>query len=128
MLAKGPLAIHNDNAHRLFHAPTRTTSSGCFMLHSMVMLMITTTMTMTKYVLLTSRGHVKISRFDDKSLQVMEYIEYICVSVFTYAYFISCLCYTGIQGLNYPELPSRGILGNKEIILFDCMCELCGYE
>ena len=32
------------------------------------------------------------------------------------------------QGLNYPELPSRGILGNKEIILFDCMCELCGYE
>ena len=37
-------------------------------------------------------------------------------------------CYTGIQGLNYPELPSRGILGNKEIILFDCMCELCGYE
>ena len=39
-----------------------------------------------------------------------------------------CMCYTGIQGLNYPELPSRGILGNKEIILFDCMCELCGYE
>ena len=38
------------------------------------------------------------------------------------------LCYTGIQGLNYPELPSRGILGNKEIILFDCTCELCGYE
>ena len=38
------------------------------------------------------------------------------------------VCYTGIQGLNYPELPSRGILGNKEIILFDCMCELCGYE
>ena len=37
-------------------------------------------------------------------------------------------CYTGIQGLNYPELPSRGILGNKEIILFDCTCELCGYE
>ena len=51
------------------------------------MLMITTTTTMTKYVLLTSRGHVEISRFDDKSLQVMEYIEYICVSVFTYAYF-----------------------------------------
>ena len=40
----------------------------------------------------------------------------------------SCICYTGIQGLNYPELPSRGILGNKEIILFDCTCELCGYE
>ena len=39
-----------------------------------------------------------------------------------------CHCYTGIQGLNYPELPSRGILGNKEIILFDCTCELCGYE
>ena len=26
------------------------------------------------------------------------------------------VCYTGIQGLNYPELPSLGILGNKEII------------
>ena len=26
-------------------------------------------------------------------------------------------CYTGIYGLNYPELPSRGILGNREIIL-----------
>ena len=38
------------------------------------------------------------------------------------------ICYTGIQVLNYPELPSRGILGNKEIILFDCTCELCGYE
>ena len=38
------------------------------------------------------------------------------------------ICYTGIQGLNYPELPSRGILGNKETILFDCTCELCGYE
>ena len=48
-------------------------------------------MTMTKYVLLTSQGHVEIGRFDDKSLQVMEYIEYICVSVFSYAYFISCL-------------------------------------
>ena len=55
------------------------------------MLMITTTMTMTKYVLLTSEGHVEIGRFDDKSLQVMEYTEYICVSVFTYAYFITCL-------------------------------------
>ena len=33
---------------------------------------------------------MEIGRFDDKSVQVMEYIEYICVSVFTYAYFISC--------------------------------------
>ena len=55
------------------------------------MLMTTTTMTMTKYVLLTSRRHVEIGRFDDKSQQVMEYIEYICVSVITYAYFITCL-------------------------------------
>ena len=55
------------------------------------MLMITTTMTMTKYVLLTLRGHDEIGRFDDKSLQVMEYLEYICVSGFTYAYFISCM-------------------------------------
>ena len=44
----------------------------------MVMLMITTPTTMTKYALLTSRGHVEIGRFDDKSLQVMEYIKYIC--------------------------------------------------
>ena len=63
----------------------------------MVILMITTTMKMTKYVLLTSRGHVEIGRFDDKSLQVMEYIEYICVSVFTYAYFITC----------FSSLPAR---------------------
>ena len=61
----------------------------------MVILMITTTMIMTKYVLLTS--HVEIGRFDDKSLQVMEYIEYICVSVFTYAYFITC----------FSSLPAR---------------------
>ena len=42
--------------------------------------------------------------------------------------FTTCTLYAGIQGLNYPELPSRGILGNKETILFDCTCELCGYE
>ena len=88
MLAKGPLAIHSYNTHT--HTQFRNWSS--FKKNTtMVMLMITTTTTMTKYVLLTSRGHVEISRFDDKSLQVMEYIEYICVSVFTYAYFILCL-------------------------------------
>ena len=83
MLAKGPLAIHNDNTHTRFRNwPSFKKNT------TMVMLMITTTTTMTKYVLSKSRGHVEINRFDDKSLQVMEYI---CVSVFTYACFILCL-------------------------------------
>ena len=55
---------------------------------------------------------------------------FICfgIGVMSFSLYLVSICYTGIQGLNYPELPSRGILGNKEIILFDCMCELCGYE
>ena len=65
MSANGPLTIHNDNTHT--HTQFRNWPS--FKKNTtMVMLMITTTMTMTKYVLLTSRGRMEIGRFDDKSL------------------------------------------------------------
>ena len=54
MLAKGLLAIHNDNTHTQFRNwPSFKKNT------TMVMLMITTTTTMTKYVLLTARGHWK---------------------------------------------------------------------
>ena len=43
---------------------------------------------------------------------------YIKCHTFTITIMPYYICYTGIQGLNYPELPSRGILGNKETILF----------